>query len=518
MSLPYSALRDEKDDLQDNSFLPRLYLPLLMALCIGISWRVLGGGSDFWAHAAIGRWIESNGVPHQTLFLWSARQDWIAHSWLSQLWFYFLLKWGGPLWGPVWALFFAGAMTALTIAVLWRAWTLRGRVTILTPLFFALAIWCGSPRSRPRPELWSGLFFALLLAYLLHFQEIRKVTPRTLIALVLMFVLWTNFHGGVAAGLLLIAITAFVDVLQERRETGNWKYSPLISLLLCCVLAVCVNPFGLHYFWALLPVSGEMFKYIDEWKPVWKAPVMDPVFTMTGALLAMFALLAWLNNEKRRWAQGVWILVWALLLLSARRHMWMWTLVSLAVLAANSSGVDSKVFWSAFRGRRKMGAAPTLQIILIARVAMVIFLAVVIVLQTPSAIRESWPPKARAHNFPEAAARRFAQVAKGRRVFNDYEFSSYLQWRCAGQPPLYIDLLNAYPDRLLTEDYFNILKATPAGRTLLRDLKINAVFLRPHAKKDGMAKLAAYLDKQRQWHRVYQGPDGTIWLKNTAKK
>ena len=148
---------------------------------------------------------------------------------------------------------------------------------------------------------------------------------------------------------------------------------------------------------------------------------------------------------------------------------------------------------------------------------MVLFLIGVLAQQTPSSIRESWPPNATSRYLPEPAARRLLQVGKGRRVFNDYEFSSYLQWRSAGNPPLYIDLLNAYPDKLL-KDYFQIVTAEPEGRKMLRDLDINCVFLRRHKKGEGMAKLANYLDKQSQWRRVYKGPDGTIWLKNNTEK
>ena len=35
--------------------LPRLYLPLLIALTCTQAWRTLGGGDDIWAHAAVGR-------------------------------------------------------------------------------------------------------------------------------------------------------------------------------------------------------------------------------------------------------------------------------------------------------------------------------------------------------------------------------------------------------------------------------------------------------------------------------
>ena len=37
--------------------LPPLYLPLLIVLTFAQTWRTLGGGDDFWAHAAVGRWM-----------------------------------------------------------------------------------------------------------------------------------------------------------------------------------------------------------------------------------------------------------------------------------------------------------------------------------------------------------------------------------------------------------------------------------------------------------------------------
>jgi hypothetical protein len=248
----------------------------------------------------------------------------------------------------------------------------------------------------------------------------------------------------------------------------------------------------------------------------------------------------------------------------------MWSLVSLAVLAANSSGVDSRIFWATLRevagqrtaseeddesredegreqnaelqnsevqnaevqnigpqevssqhvaSQRGMPAVNEtfipLQAQFVVRLGLVIFLIVVVARRTQHTLIEHWPPRATHQYLPRVAASRVHKLAQGRRLFNDYEYSSYLQWRLAGQPRLYIDLLNAYKDKLMF-DYFDILQATSRGKTLMHQLKINAVFLRRHKKEDGMAKLAAYLNKQPHWRRVYSGADGTLWLKDSA--
>jgi hypothetical protein len=501
------------------SLWPRFYLPLLLAFCFATAWMPLGGGDDFWAHAAIGRWIAQNGrVPQETLFLWGDRQPWVAHSWASQLWFYTILNAFGERGGALAALLFAGAMGALTIAVIWRAWGRLGRVTSLTPILFALAIWCGATRAKPRPELFTGLFFAILLAFLLEQtrRENEKISWRAYVGIPAMFALWANFHGAVAAGLLLLFLTTFFESVQRSVEDKRLKISPLALLLCACALAICLNPYGLGLWTALRPVGGAMFAQIDEWKPFWKWPALDMAFPAVGGVLTLFALLSWLGNSARRWSHGVWLLVWALFFLSARRHLWMLSLVSLAVMAANSSAIDSGAFWAALMGPNRNRTVPEIARAWV-RPAVVLFIFVVVLRQTPRSVIESFPPRATARYWPVQAATMLKSVARNRRVFNDYEYSSYLQWRCAGKPPLYIDLLNAYRDTLLSKDYFDIAKATPRGKKMLNQLKINCVFLRRHnPKKDSIHKLMLYLESKPEWKRVYNQPDATIWVRDLS--
>src|SRR5947207_1388437 len=64
---------------------------LVCLFCILQAWCPLPGSDDFWAHAAVGRWIWQNGqVPDHSLFLWTASEPWVAHSWLGELALYHL--------------------------------------------------------------------------------------------------------------------------------------------------------------------------------------------------------------------------------------------------------------------------------------------------------------------------------------------------------------------------------------------------------------------------------------------
>ena len=449
-------------------------------------------------------------MPRETLFLWGGHQPWIAHSWGTQVFDYGLLKLSGEKTGAYLALSFTCGMLSLVVALLWSQWARRGQVTVVTAVLFALETWCAATRARPRPELFSGVLFVLLLIYLN--REPRPVKwGRCETAVALMFVLWANLHGAVAAGLLLIFVTALCDAAQDFAEKK--PFHPVLPMLAAaCAIAISFNPYGLAYWGALRPVGGVMFSHIDEWKPFWKAPALDTVFPAAGIVLAVFAALALASASKRRWAHAAWLVVWFAMFLSARRNLWMLSLISLTVLALHAEHIAPKVFWKVLtRGEDIPGVWRTA-----ARWGAAIFLLATTINQAPAEWRKHWP-HALSSKLPSTAATHLSALDAARpglRIVADYESSSYFHWRFGEQTPLFIDLLNAYPDQLLL-DYFEILNATARGRQLLRERKANCVFLREHKPTDDLAKLEKYLDGQRDWRRVYRGGDGAIWLKNS---
>lgn len=633
-----------------------LYGPMVVLLAAAFAYQKLRGGDDFWAHAAVGRWIWDNSrVPHQTLFIWSAPPiPWVAHSWLTQLIFYGLMSMGGPrLVVGVTML-----LSALTFGLLWRLWRRRARITSLTPLIFALAIWCAAPRFHPRPELFTALFFTWLLAFLVEWSaappaawdnagsssrtlppsnggppdaatgespsdkapaepapsDFESVAP----GLIVLFVVWANFHGAVAAGLLLLGLAVVFDLIQDR-FAARARVLAVIAVL--CLGAVFVNPFGLHYLQALMPVEGAMFSNIDEWKSIWGKEPLDVGLVIGEVVLALIALTSWVANSRRRWAHLAWLVAFCFLFVQHRRFLWLLALVSLAVIAANAPVIDTERLWSFWRrrtrpipgrpsldpaaifdapadplpvapaarpvpttsiGQKRLrlpkvfslsrhpvftpvsidpvapppappvvaapGIAPLagatgtpgetgvpeiaparsdeaaartelmrafrpmtipLGLRRVARVGVTICLITWIAVVTPSWFLS--PPPLLSF-VPEGAATFIQRQHLPGHVFNDYEYSSYLQWRLAGHPPLFIDLLNAYPDRIMDE-YLAIINAGTQGRALLNKRHIGYVVLRRHGPKESVARLAKYLDGNAQWARVYSGEDASIWVR-----
>lgn len=513
--------------------LPRLYLPLLVLLCASAAWQRLGAGDDFWAHAAIGRWIWQYGeVPRHTLFIWSVPPTpWIAHSWLTQLSFYGLMALGGEHYGPYLTLCLTVCLSALPFCLLWRLWTRDAPATCLMPLIFSLAVWCATPRFRPRPELFTALFLSILLVFLVRWHEAREPRddPRNRIlglergtwGIVAMFVVWTNYHGAVALGLMILEVNVVCDLVQDRCDA---RARQLAWLGVLCIGAIFLNPWGAAYWSALRPVNSPMFKHIDEWKPYWQFPKLNIHLVWGEAALVVIALGAWLASRGRRWSHLLWLVLMSAAFIGSRRQLWMLALVALTVMAANAPVLNTQMLWQVWRWLRHSRRWPEIQAEAapkpllwqrLARLAVTIYLVGLILYTTP---RDILPLRAVLRGLPTRLASFVQRRQLPGHLFNDYEMSSYLQWRFAGHPPLYIDLLNAYPEHLLVPDYFDILAANEHGQKLLK--KCGYVVLRRYGRDEGLAVLGRFLDGQTHgahphWARIYKQKDGTVWVRRT---
>lgn len=519
-----------------TALLIKLYLPIIVVFCFVLSWQPLRGIDDFWAHAAIGRWMVQNGrVPDETLFLWGPGTPvpWIYHSWLSQLTFFKCLDGVDLQTGATRALLLTFAVALTVLIWMWLIWVRRARVTLLTPFLFTIMVWCFSPRIHPRPELFSSLFLLILMTFLLVWTERRDQSdtspaglpdrlPWRIAGLVLLFVIWTNFHGGVATGLVFIGLTIAGEAVQDGLEKRSVRPTLLLcGVLLLCALVININPYGIHYWSSLSEVNSKKFTYINEWQHIFKDPPMSPEAICVTGLISLLALNAWLNNPRRRIAHLFWLLFAIASYVMARRQIAQMAHICLIVMAANAAALETTRFWMLLRPPRKNGldkpgtasesdnswpATPPEPVRLLAHVAMVICLLGMVRASMP----QKMPLKATDSRLPVNAAQFIAKKLPDARLLADYSTSSFLNWYLAGQPPLYIDLINAYPDQLMT-DYFDMAEAKPRGLKLLYDLKITHVFISDEVKDWKVAKVYKHLNSDTRWKAIYRGKDAVIW-------
>jgi hypothetical protein len=246
-------------------------------------------------------------------------------------------------------------------------------------------------------------------------------------------------------------------------------------------------------------------------------------YPLIELILLAAAMIVWLSNPERRWAHIGWLLFGIAISISSRRMLWLSAIIFLIVMAANARALDSPTLWRSWRrytrGNMLDQIPPPMR--LLARVGTLLILLVwVLAAASRHTPRDAGSWNTLVRNTPEGAVRQIRSKRLPRRIFNDYEDSSYLQWRLngaatgavptSGRFPLFIDLLNAYPDRLMQE-YLAILNATPAGIKRLKVRNIECVVLGDHRWNYGLRK---YLDHPDSgWKRVFKDQQSIIWVR-----
>jgi hypothetical protein len=409
------------------------------------------------------------------------------------------------------------AFTAIfSLLIWWKVW-LKNQFTFgegATPgvfmvLLFLLAIYAAHERFFPRPEIFS----AALLTFLLLLMIRGFTSWHSIIALFVMFALWANLHAGLAVGLLLLVVTFFCNFLQDR----DWKKSRWELLaIIAAVAGVFVNPYGWHYWAALKPVASVTFTYIDEWKPFWKMPLMETPIIISAFLCFAAAFAAWIVSKHRRAAHLGWLIAAFALFIMARRNTWILAQVVLAVAACNPKLFVTVNIWNRLQkwARRKQIVSIPTKLQTATRWGMCVWLFFA-ALAAPST--KFWFGHFVDPDVPAKSAQFLRAIPAGKRIFNDYEISSYLEWKLGDKPPLFIDLLNAYHPEIM-QDYVNAIDGGDQAARLLKKWHITYIILPQIDDDQFIGRLFVWLSIQQKWEIVYNQADGVIWKYNPNAK
>jgi hypothetical protein len=506
---------------------------LLLPPCLLYAWVTIENYSDFWGHAAVGRWIAQHGhAPAHALFLWTYHGPYIAHSWLTELLIYLLIRHVSESDAAAGALIAAGLLAFLAYATLWRLCRVSDRTFYPALGLFSIAVCAAENRYQPRPEIVSFALFALVLSVLVNrsgaSSDPRNAEPAdnrrawtTIALLAVIFALWTNLHGGMLSGLIALWIATICDLMQDRADRRS---RILLVTAVIATLATLANPYGIGYYKIYSAVMTTTFADIAEWRPAYAPPYMPPSAIVSLLLLLIASLAMWIKQpaESRRWTHLAWLIVFCALTLKARRNLGAFVLVSLAVAAPYfrswAAGLDpvKTTKPDLKRGRKRQerttsAPAPTLQVGMLPSVAAVALYIVVLVYAFDRVF--PGPTPALAPDIASNMTDFVRQNAIPGPIFNDYNNGSYLEWRFADNPDLFIDGTNAYPDQVFVE-YRGMLDATMTGLPLLDQLGINCVLGRGHLDTEpDIPRLYMYLVQSPDWALAYYGKDGPIWVR-----
>ncbi|MCB9431246.1 MAG: hypothetical protein H6668_04595 [Ardenticatenaceae bacterium] len=463
---------------------------------------------DMWWHLRTGEAILRDGWPQHDIFSFTVpHHAWVTHEWLSQVIMWLVYRAAGLPGLMVWAAVLVVATFAALLAAALTVSRHRGTSQpkqLYLPAFFVLwgaiasAIVWGA-----RPQMFNLLFGAIFVLLLERIRAGRGGVGQGW-WLVGLTAVWANLHSGYLFGVVLLATFTLSEAAQRWWQPNNgalmrWQTLRMLGLTTVgCLLAAALNPSGTaiwFYPFATLG-SAAMQSYIQEWQPPTLQAVADWPFFV---LLMVVLLLLQRNGRKRKqtaegfktsavsvypapfWSDGVLVLGTAVASLGSARHIPLFVLVAVPVLAR-------LVDW---RLEIKEGQ-PALAVRRWVNVGLVGVVLLMVGLWT--AVKVAGNEAAIAERYPVAAVD-FLQAQGLVRGYNSYNWGGYLIWR--GLPVFVDGRADVYGDPFL-QLYRQTFEGQVGWERPLDDYAVQYVLI----ERD--AVLAQLLTTSPRWTEAYQ--------------
>ena len=274
--------------------------------------------SDFWGHVQYGQDSLDYGIAQTSTYNFTAEgYRWINHENLCEITFAVLTKHVGPASVLVLKCFFGVLVIGLIIHS-------AAKKVVSTPIIAGVAVLTAINLSfywGMRPQIFSFTFFAIVIAICERFvtvDALRELSTRAFAALVavfaIVFVLWTNSHGGFVAGICVFNMLVLCRAIEAYRGGQKQVIGRCVTLIALCSLATLFNPYGIHlHLWLI-----ESLRIPRPEVTEWHAP---DLFARGAAKIWCILLLSLAGfagaKSNRDWSK---IAVFSLVLLQALMH------------------------------------------------------------------------------------------------------------------------------------------------------------------------------------------------------
>jgi hypothetical protein len=483
-----------------------LFLALLGWLFVsGSGWQVLLADGDTGWHVRTGEYILEHGrVPVSDIFSFTRPgETWFAWEWLSDVIFAVLFRSSG-LKGIV---LLSGVLAATGLTIVYRHSLWRGTAGALALVLTLAAASASTIHFLARPHLFS---FVLLPACLWLIDRDLKAPTRAVWLLVPVSALWTNLHGG------FLALVAAAGLCAAGHACSGWGFGRSLSdrpvarryglLTLLVSAATFANPFGYHlhaHIGGYLR-SGWIREAVEEFQ--------SPQFRSESMLQFEFLLFAGVCSaaalaRRGRWYPALLILFWAHASLGSVRHVPLYALAAVPLIASEatrlaravSSGFARGTLAATFRdigfelgiGGRGSSLWPAVAVAVLA-------------LASPAAW---WPDDFPALKFPvRMIARHAARFAAtpAPRVLTTDQWGDYLIYRFYPRQRVFIDGRSDFYGPVIGKQYVRLLNAQFEWRGLIERFGFDLALIPPSWP------LSELLKNDPGWRLI--GDDGQVLL------
>lgn len=469
----------------------------------------------FW-HLRYGEEILKKGFPYTDQFSFTfPGYLWADSYWLSEVLIYYLIAKTGFLL-PVLFFAFLGAGTFLAVGLGSSIEKTDVRAVSLAAFLGAIVAW---PIIGVRVQTISLVLLGLTFIFLHQFW--LKKRPKLILFLPLIFIFWANLHAGFMLGLILIWLFWLTELIRFiishqlykpiRRSilsfnlkitsviTPQLDYHQLKRLLGINILAsvvTLINPYGFFLWQTIFNDAGSV--KIKNLISEWLAPNPHSEFGLIFFLFIFgLVILSFLAGKKIHPTRFVILLAFSLLALSAVRHISVFALTAVPLLAEYISDL--------FRERLK---AKYSGLVLIS--FFILFAAATVYQIFPKTYKATRSVKdlAEAGNYPYEAVE-YLKNHPPKRMFNEYGWGGYLIWQLPSNRTFIDGRMPGWKQdgREILDDYQKIADLKKDFVKILEFWQIKTVLISTDYP------LAEYLKASSGWEKKFEDKQAVIFTK-----
>lgn len=298
-------------------------LMALLALCIGF--MPLPWDPDLWFHLADGNYILSHhSIPQTDPFSFTRLgQLWVPHSWLFDV--AASIVWGHL--GPRTAEAFMAVVFMAAIMVSFALLVGRGVAPLKAMgIGLALAIMAGNTRGI-RPQVISLLLCNIVILLLVRHRY--RPSWKLLVWLPAVFLIWSQVHGAVVLGLVVVGVWLLGRVMEvltsgglrsvDRQQKKEFMTLGAVSALAAGVIFITPHKISL-YSYSILTMRLHALAYTSEWQAprLWPLELPDVYLYVLIAAVAVLLVRKW---RRIGWAETLLCLSLIGLGLTGVRHI-----------------------------------------------------------------------------------------------------------------------------------------------------------------------------------------------------